>query len=171
MISLGSGLARWLSGKESACQAGVRKILCRRKWQPAPVFLPETSHGQRSLVGYSPWDQKSLTRLSDLTTTAALVMKVSETRMRVLPQIMSQRMKLWKTPRGKRTWEEHWDGAMSTQGFSPAPLWGRTRDEIQCTSLSSAARSTEDKTHRRPIPECVPCCFLANIFCLFVVPT
>ena len=89
MISLGNGLPRWLSGKESACQARrcrfspwVRKILCRRKWQPTPVFLPGKSHGQRSLVGYSPWSQKSLTRLSDLTTTAALVMKVSKTRMR-----------------------------------------------------------------------------------------
>ena len=27
------------------------------KWQPAPVFLPEKSHGQRSLVGYSPKGQ------------------------------------------------------------------------------------------------------------------
>ena len=27
----------------------------RREWQPAPVFLPGESHGQRSLVGYSPW--------------------------------------------------------------------------------------------------------------------
>ena len=26
----------------------------RRKWQPAPVFLPGKSDGQRSLVGYSP---------------------------------------------------------------------------------------------------------------------
>ena len=26
----------------------------RRKWQPTPIFLPEESHGQRSLVGYSP---------------------------------------------------------------------------------------------------------------------
>ena len=26
----------------------------RRKWQPTPVFLPGESHGQRSLVGYSP---------------------------------------------------------------------------------------------------------------------
>ena len=25
------------------------------KWQPAPAFLPGESHGQRSLVGYSPW--------------------------------------------------------------------------------------------------------------------
>ena len=24
--------------------------------QPTPVFLPGKSHGQRSLVGYSPWD-------------------------------------------------------------------------------------------------------------------
>ena len=28
------------------------------KWQPTPVFLPGESHGQRSLVGYSPWDHK-----------------------------------------------------------------------------------------------------------------
>ena len=27
----------------------------RRKWQPTPVFLPGESHGQRSLVGFSPW--------------------------------------------------------------------------------------------------------------------
>ena len=30
----------------------------RRKWQPTPVFLPGESHGQRSLVGYSPWVRK-----------------------------------------------------------------------------------------------------------------
>ena len=30
----------------------------RRKWQPAPVFLPGESHGQRRLVGYSPWCHK-----------------------------------------------------------------------------------------------------------------
>ena len=30
----------------------VRKIPWRGKWQPTPVFLPEKSHGQRSLVGY-----------------------------------------------------------------------------------------------------------------------
>ena len=26
----------------------------RKKWLPTPVFLPGKSHGQRSLVGYSP---------------------------------------------------------------------------------------------------------------------
>ena len=32
----------------------------RRKWQPTPVFLPGKPHGQRSLVGYSPWGCKEL---------------------------------------------------------------------------------------------------------------
>ena len=32
----------------------------RRKWQPTPVFLPGEVHGERSLVGYSPWGHKEL---------------------------------------------------------------------------------------------------------------
>ena len=32
----------------------------RKKWQPTPVFLPGEFHGQRSLVGYSPWGCKGL---------------------------------------------------------------------------------------------------------------
>ena len=30
----------------------------RRKWQPTPLFLLGKSHGQGSLVGYSPWGCK-----------------------------------------------------------------------------------------------------------------
>ena len=37
----------------------------RRKWQLTPGFLPGESHGQRSLVGYSPWAHKE----SDMTNT------------------------------------------------------------------------------------------------------
>ena len=36
----------------------VGKIPRRRKWQPAPVFLPEKFHGQRSLAGSSLWGRK-----------------------------------------------------------------------------------------------------------------
>ena len=32
----------------------VGKIPWRRKWQPTAAFLPGESHGQRSLVDYSP---------------------------------------------------------------------------------------------------------------------
>ena len=38
----------------------VRKIPWSRKWEPTPVSLPGESHGQRSLVGYSPWGHKEL---------------------------------------------------------------------------------------------------------------
>ena len=56
------------SGTEPICQCRrhkrtkfapwVRKIPWRREWQPTPVFLPGEFHGQRSLVGYSPWGCK-----------------------------------------------------------------------------------------------------------------
>ena len=36
----------------------VGKIPWRRKWQPTPVFLTGESHGQRTLVGYSPQGRK-----------------------------------------------------------------------------------------------------------------
>ena len=36
------------------------EIHWRRKWQSTPVLLPRKSHGQRSLVGYSPWGRKEL---------------------------------------------------------------------------------------------------------------
>ena len=36
----------------------VGNIPWRRKWLPTPVFLPAESHGQRSLVDYSPWGCK-----------------------------------------------------------------------------------------------------------------
>ena len=32
--------------------------LWRRKWPPTPVPLPGKSHGQTSLIGYSPWGRK-----------------------------------------------------------------------------------------------------------------
>ena len=33
---------------------GSGRLPWRRAWQPTPGFLPGESHGQRSLVGYSP---------------------------------------------------------------------------------------------------------------------
>jgi len=41
----------------------VGKIPWIRKWQSTPVFLPGESHGQRGLVGYTPWGHKE----SDMT--------------------------------------------------------------------------------------------------------
>ena len=61
--------AWWLSGKEPTCQCRrpgfdtwVRRIPWRRKWQPTPVFLTGKLHGQRNLVGYSPWGHREWDR-------------------------------------------------------------------------------------------------------------
>ena len=51
--------------------SGLGRFPWRRAWKPAPVFLPGESHGQRSLVGYSPWGRKeSDTTEHALTSTA-----------------------------------------------------------------------------------------------------
>ena len=38
-----------------ACLGKSRRYLWRRQWHPTPALLPGKSHGQRSLVGWSPW--------------------------------------------------------------------------------------------------------------------
>jgi len=52
-------------GKESSYDEGDLGLIpasgrCpyRKERQPIPVFLPEKSHGQRSMVGSSPWGHK-----------------------------------------------------------------------------------------------------------------
>ena len=37
---------------------GSGRFPWRKKWQSTPVFLSGESHGQRSLVGHSPWGHK-----------------------------------------------------------------------------------------------------------------
>ena len=64
------GVTRRHGDKESASQRRrqkrcgfnpwVGKIPGSRKWQPTLVFLPEESHTQRSLAGYSSWSCKEL---------------------------------------------------------------------------------------------------------------
>ena len=50
----------------------VEKIPWRRKWQCTPVLLPGKSHGQRSLVGCSPWGSKELGMAEQLTLSISL---------------------------------------------------------------------------------------------------
>ena len=37
---------------------GHQEMPWNRNWQSTPVFLPGKFHGQRSLLGYSPWSLK-----------------------------------------------------------------------------------------------------------------
>ena len=59
-----NGLPRWLSGKESTCNAGDMGLIpWSRKWQHTAVVLPRKFQGQRSMAGYSSWGPKE----SDMT--------------------------------------------------------------------------------------------------------
>ena len=44
-------------------------IFWRRQWHPTPLLLPGKSHGQRSLVGCSPWGRQESDTTSDFTFT------------------------------------------------------------------------------------------------------
>jgi len=61
---LGAGLPSWLmlenlpAMQETQVASWFGNIPWRKEWLPTPVFLPRESHGQRSLVGYSPWGWK-----------------------------------------------------------------------------------------------------------------
>ena len=59
-------------GKESACGvgdlgsiSGLGRSPGKGNGVPLQDSCPGNSHGQRNLVGYSPWGHKSRTRLSD----------------------------------------------------------------------------------------------------------
>ena len=47
-----------------------------RKWFPTPVLLPGKFHGQRNLVGYSPWGHKELDMTEQLSTHIPLVLRL-----------------------------------------------------------------------------------------------
>ena len=54
--------------RDSGFNPWVGKILSGRKRQLTTVFLPGKFYGQRSLAGYSPWDQKQLDTAERLST-------------------------------------------------------------------------------------------------------
>ena len=66
-------LSWWLSSKDSVCNVGDIRDTClipglerspgEGNGNPLQYFCPGESHGQRSLVGYSPWGHKE----SDMT--------------------------------------------------------------------------------------------------------
>ena len=55
----------WSLGWEDPLEKGM---------QPTPVYLPGEAHGQRSLVGYSPWGCKELDMTKLLSTAHMVIM-------------------------------------------------------------------------------------------------
>ena len=74
-VKAGGASQEALVVKESACQYQKLKRSGLDPWvgktpgegngTPTPAFLPEESHGQRSLAGDSPWGHRESDTLSD----------------------------------------------------------------------------------------------------------
>ena len=69
---------------------GAFNIVPRRHWQPTPVLVPGKSHGQRSLVGCSPWGREE----SDMT--ARLHFHALEKEMATHSSVLA-----WRIPAGE----------------------------------------------------------------------
>ena len=92
------GICTWLRWWRIGLQCGrpgfdpwVKKIPWRRAWQPTAVFLPGESHGQRSLVGYSPWDCIELDTTERLTLSLYLRGRCGDTSAGLLTQSQAVR--------------------------------------------------------------------------------
>ena len=79
------GLPWGSDGKESACSVGdlgsipgLGRSPWRREQLPTPVFLPGEFHGQRSLVGYSPWGHKESDTTERLSTHCSFTLHFSD---------------------------------------------------------------------------------------------
>ena len=55
LLLCGSVMPQIIKNLPAGQETWVGRIPWRREWQPTLVFLPGESHGQRSLVGCSPW--------------------------------------------------------------------------------------------------------------------
>ena len=55
-----NGLAERIWSSLRVLFSNPKGQLWRRQWQPTPVLLPGKPHGQRSLVGCSPWGCEEL---------------------------------------------------------------------------------------------------------------
>ena len=144
-----SGLPKWLSGKESACQCWghrfdpwVRRIPWKRKWKPAPGFLSGKSQGQRNLVGYSPWSHKDL----DTTEQAHIDVHIRIPRTYEYVSFHGQRGQadVSKDPEMERQFWIIWMGTMSSQGSLQVEQ--RVRRDRQ--------RSGPDSRSREGLPRC-----------------
>ena len=98
-LGLSPRLPWWLRNKGPACQCRrhrlnpwAGRIPWGRKWIPSPVFLPGKCHGQRSLVGYSPWGCKK----SDMTERARIIAgKIMGPKRLVTSQCLGTAAKYW----------------------------------------------------------------------------
>ena len=107
-----------------------------KKWQPTAVFWPGESHGQRSLVGCSPWGCKELDMTERLTHTHDIIgifrlkLKYSDTWYDYTAVHLKSQQRFsekfsWPRVLSINTWitEQPWDGSVQWNLQSPLLVW------------------------------------------------
>ena len=74
-----------------------------RQWHPTPVLLPGKSHGQRSLVGCSPWGREE----SDMTERLHFHFHALEKEMATHSSVLAWRVPGTEEPGGLPSMESH----------------------------------------------------------------
>ena len=92
----------------------------RRKWQPTPVLLPGKSHGQRSLVGYSPWGLEA----TDMTSLSLFTFMHWRRKWQPTPVFLSGKSHGQRSLVGYRPWgRKESDTTEATQLLAQFDLW------------------------------------------------
>ena len=81
--------------QEAGFNPWVAKIPWRRKWPPTPVFLPGESHGQRSVVGYSPWVHRESDATEQLSMPAYTSINNKDTKVMDVPVMRAGKRLFW----------------------------------------------------------------------------
>ena len=97
----------------------------RKKWQAPPVLLSGKSHGQRSLVGYSPCGHKRV-RLNDQTTAAMSSRRKERTEKKIKGK------NKWRKERKGEKKEERKERITITASGQQQQLWNQKTSAIRC---------------------------------------
>ena len=95
----------------------VRKIPWRRQWLTTPVFLSGELHGQRSLVGYSPWGHRVR---HDWATNIFTFKTIYLERTSLVAQTVKCLPTMWETWVQSLGWEDPLEKAMETHSSTLA---------------------------------------------------
>ena len=110
----------------------TRTDLQRRQWHPTPVLLPGKSHGQRSLVGCSPWGRKELDMTEWLTFTFHFHALEKE--------MATHSCSCLENPRDSGAW---WAAV-----YGVAPSWTRLKRLSSRTDLTNEVQKVTTRTNR-----------------------
>ena len=116
----------------------VGMIPWRREWQPTPAFLPGESHGQRSLVGYSPQGHKEL----DKTDSWACIHTHTH-----IHSVQRKSAKAWHFIYTQKTSSSGWVSKVSSlSAFTPSS------EHLQGTAESFPSSNNNNLSHVKPQP-------------------